>query len=125
MRKFKKKRLFTLIVLLSILLLGSNASALSRCFSYDFSHYLPGYVYYGEKDTIKITLMVDSWGSNKFTVKQVKNGIFSSKTYAKKIIQRKNGNKQIIKFKNHGGCQYEFWKSSDKKRIKGTGKIVW
>lgn len=125
MKKINKKRFATLIVVSLILLFGTYAGAESRCFAYNFTHYLPGYVYYGKKDTIKITLTVDKWGSKEFTVKQVKNGIFSSKTYAKKKIQKKNGNKQTIKFSNHGGCQYEFWKASDGKKIEGVGKIVW
>lgn len=126
MRNLSKKRLVGLTVFISVMMLGIGANAQSRCFAYDFTHHIAGYVYYGNRDTIKITYDVDSWGgSSKFIVKQTKGGIFSKKTLDKKNIYKKNGKKQSIKFDNHGGCQYELWKAEDGKRIKGFGKIIW
>lgn len=125
MRILRKKRLITLVALLVLALHFTSADAFTRNFVYDFTHHIPGPVYNGTKSKINISLKVTSWGSSSFTIKQVKSGIFSSTTYATKNIAKKNGNKQTISFSNHGGCQYQFWKASDGKRIIGTGTIVW
>ena len=125
--KNKKIKIIALILCISIFSTGILVSAMNRKFAYDFTHYIEGRVYYGPNNKCKITLDVDSWGSDSFYIKQVEYHIFGSKTITSKTFYKKNGNKQTKTFTYvaNRGYEYQFWKKQDGKRIIGTGKIEW